>query len=145
MHLSQLTLKRAEMQMSTLYSHQCSNNTTILCIWAWNRCRPSVWKRLQERKTVLKYNFSLTKSSQQRKTASPHKTPIKNIVLDSVWLFLIRFPPEQRLLVEALYQGSTNFFIRGPHDLLHKFEGRTSYVMWLFRDMLHFTKSRNSS
>jgi len=39
---SQFTLKRAEMQMSTLDSYQYGNNTTILCIWAWERCRPSL-------------------------------------------------------------------------------------------------------
>jgi len=45
---SQFTLKREEMQMSTLDSYQYNNNTTVLCIWAWERCRPSVWKRLQK-------------------------------------------------------------------------------------------------
>jgi len=43
--------------MSTLDSYQHNNNTTILCIWAWERCRPSVWKwlqkRLKKKKTVL--------------------------------------------------------------------------------------------
>jgi len=34
--------------MSTLHSYQYNNNTTVLCIWAWERCRPSVWKRLQK-------------------------------------------------------------------------------------------------
>jgi len=33
---------------STLNSCQYSNNMTILCIWAWERFRPSVWKRLQK-------------------------------------------------------------------------------------------------
>jgi len=45
------------MQMSTLDSCQYSNNTTILCIWAWERFTPSVWKRLQKKdekeKTIL--------------------------------------------------------------------------------------------
>jgi len=41
---SQFTLKRAEMQMSTLDSYQHSNNATILCIWVWERCKPSLWK-----------------------------------------------------------------------------------------------------
>ena len=45
---------------------------TILCIWAWERFRPSVWKLLQKtnekEKTVLDVQFPLTKSSQQRKT-----------------------------------------------------------------------------
>ena len=41
---SQFTLKRAEKQMSTADSYEYSNNTTILCIWAWERCRPSLWK-----------------------------------------------------------------------------------------------------
>jgi len=36
------TLKRAEMQIVSLDSYQYSNNTTILCIWAWERCRPSL-------------------------------------------------------------------------------------------------------
>jgi len=31
---SQFTLKRVEMQMSSLDSYQYSNNTTMLCIWA---------------------------------------------------------------------------------------------------------------
>ena len=33
---SQFTLKRAEMQMSTLDSYQYSNNTTIWHIWTWH-------------------------------------------------------------------------------------------------------------
>jgi len=47
---SQFTLKQTEMQMSTLDSYQYSNNTTILYIGAWERCRPSVWKRLQKKR-----------------------------------------------------------------------------------------------
>jgi len=47
------------MQMSTVDFYQYSNNTTILCIWAWERCRPSVWKRLQKKnekeKTALNW------------------------------------------------------------------------------------------
>ena len=39
---SEFTLKMAEMQMSTVDSYQYSNNTTILCIWARERFRPSV-------------------------------------------------------------------------------------------------------
>jgi len=27
--------------MSAPDSYQYSNNTTMLCIWAWERCRPS--------------------------------------------------------------------------------------------------------
>jgi len=60
--------------MSTLESYQYSNNTTILCTWAWERCKPSLWKWLQkksekEKKWYLVFNFPLTRSSQQRKTA----------------------------------------------------------------------------
>jgi len=36
------------MQMSNLDSYQYSNNT-ILCMWPWERCRPSLWKRLQKK------------------------------------------------------------------------------------------------
>jgi len=82
--------------MSTLDSYQYSNNTTILCIWAWDRCKPSLWKRLQKNNekgkngTWLIYNFSLTKRSQQRQTARHYKTPMKiNVVSigSYVWLF----------------------------------------------------------
>jgi len=34
--------------MSAPDSYQYSNNTTMLCIWAWERCRPSLWKWLQK-------------------------------------------------------------------------------------------------
>jgi len=37
------------MQISALDSYQYSNNTTILCIWAWERFRPSACKRLQKK------------------------------------------------------------------------------------------------
>jgi len=73
------------MQIFTLDSYQYSNNTTILCIWAWGRCRPSVWKRLrkknEKKKRYLKYNFSLTKRSQLRKTARHYKTPMKSNIV----------------------------------------------------------------
>jgi len=36
------------MQVSTLDSYQYSNNTKILCIWAWERCKSSLWKWLQK-------------------------------------------------------------------------------------------------
>jgi len=45
---SQFTLKRAEMQMSTPDCYQYSNNTSKLCIWAWERFRSSVWKQSQK-------------------------------------------------------------------------------------------------
>ena len=41
------------------------------------------------------YNFSLTKSSQQRKTARHYKTPMESNIVSMrsyVWLFLTRFP-----------------------------------------------------
>jgi len=98
---SQFTLKRVEMQMSTLDSWQCSNNTTILCIWAWERFRPSVWKKLQKKKekkeTVLfMFNYPLTKSSQQRKTAKHCKTPMKSNCQFWIlrWVVFTRFPTE---------------------------------------------------
>jgi len=37
------------MQMPTIESYQYSNNTTMLCIWVWETCRPSLWKWLQKR------------------------------------------------------------------------------------------------
>jgi len=110
------------MQMSTLDSYQCNDNTTILCIWAWGRCRPSVWKRFQKKNekerngSLLKYNFSLTKSSQERKTARHCKTPMKiNFVsIESyVWLFLIRFPPNRDCLLKLCIRGLQTFLSDG--------------------------------
>jgi len=41
-------------------------------------------------------------------------------------------------------QGSPNLFGRGTHkQFTQQFEGRTPYVMLLFLDMLHSTKSAN--
>jgi len=45
--------------------------------------------------------------------------------------------------MNALKQGSPNFFDRRPHELLHncsRLGQWTSYVMWLFQDILRFTK-----
>jgi len=37
-------------------------------------------------------------------------------------------------LVQPLEQGSPNIFVRGPHKLFSQTsEGRTSFIMWLFR------------
>jgi len=42
--------------------------------------------------------------------------------------------------------GPPNFLVRGPHKAItQQFEGRTSYAMRLFRDMLQSTKSTNVS
>ena len=48
---------------SILDSYQYSNNVTTLCIWAWERFRPSVCNRLQKKyeKKVLDVQFPLTK------------------------------------------------------------------------------------
>jgi len=35
--------------MSTLDPYRYNSNTTILCTWAWERCRSSLWKWLQKR------------------------------------------------------------------------------------------------
>jgi len=48
------------MQMPTLDSYLHNNNTTILCIWAWEICicRPSIWKRLQKKNEKEKMVFN---------------------------------------------------------------------------------------
>ena len=73
---------------------------TILCIWPWERFRPSVWKRLQKKKwkrkkRYLMFNFHWEKSSQQSKTARYCQTPMKTKIVSFgsyVWLFLPDFP-----------------------------------------------------
>jgi len=86
---------------SSVDSYQNSNNTTILCIWAWERCRPFVWKRLlkknekEKKRYLIDAQFPLTKSSKQRKTARHCKTPTKSNIVSIgsyVWLFLQDFP-----------------------------------------------------
>ena len=84
----------------SICSYQYSKNTTILCIWACERCRPSARKRLQKKNEKekngiwLMFNFPLTKSSQQRKTARHCKTLMKSNILSIasyVWLLLLDF------------------------------------------------------
>jgi len=52
-----------------------SNNTTILCIWAWERFRPSLWKWLQKRmkKKVLNW-CSIFHWQKARNNARPPET-----------------------------------------------------------------------
>jgi len=74
---SQFTLKRAEIQMSALDSYQYSNNTTILCTWALERCRPSLWKWLHKKnekeKKVLNW-CSIFHWQKARNNARPPET-----------------------------------------------------------------------
>ena len=46
------------------------------------------------------YNFSLTKRSQQSKTARHYKTPMKSSIGSYVWLFLTRFPANRDSLLK---------------------------------------------
>ena len=96
---SQFTLKREEMLMSTLDSYQHTNNTTILCIWVWERCRPSVWNRLPKRlkkkkRYLIDVQISTDKSSQQHKTARHWKATMKSNIVSigsCVWVLLQDF------------------------------------------------------
>ena len=63
---SQFTLKGAEIQMSTLDPYQYSSNTTILCIWAWERCRPSLWKWLQKNEKQKRYLIDVKFSTDKK-------------------------------------------------------------------------------
>jgi len=67
------------MQMSSaLDSCQYSNNMTILCIWAWERFRPSVWKRLQKKNEKEKDGTwcSISTDKKARNNARPPDTAI---------------------------------------------------------------------
>jgi len=50
----------------------------------------------------------------------------------------------QRERLYCLEHGSPNFFVRGPHKAITQLFGG-GYVMWMFQDMLHSTKSTNFS
>jgi len=84
------------MQESTPDSYQYSNNTTILCIWAWERCRPSVWKRLwkKNKKWKKRYLIDVQFSSKKKLATTQDRqtlqnADVKHIVSTGsyVWLF----------------------------------------------------------
>ena len=64
---------------SNVYSgplYEYSSNMTILCIWAWERCRPSLWKWLQiknekEKRYLIDVQFSTIGQDRQRNRARP--------------------------------------------------------------------------
>jgi len=63
--------------VSTLDSYQYSNNTTLLCIWAWERCRPSLWKWLRnEWKRKHRYLIDVQFSTDKKlATTQDRQTP----------------------------------------------------------------------
>jgi len=66
---------------------------------------------------VPKYNFSLTKSSQQRKIARDYKTRMKSNIVSIgfyVWLFLTRFPANRNCLFQ-LYIRCLQTFLSDGH------------------------------
>jgi len=72
--------------MSTLAPYEYSSDTTIVCIWVWERCRPSLWKWLQkknekEKRYLLMFNFPLTKSLQQGKKTARKKQYFQYCIL----------------------------------------------------------------
>jgi len=75
------------------------NNTTILYIWVWERCRPSVWKRY-----LIDVQFSTDKlaTTQDRQTLqnSDEKQDCQYWILR---LVVFTGFPANRLLVETLY------------------------------------------
>ena len=69
------------MQMSTLDSYHYSYNKIVLCIWAWERCRPSLWKWLQKKnekeKKVLNW-CSIFHWQKARSNARPPSQRLQN-------------------------------------------------------------------
>ena len=133
---SQFTLKWAEMQMSTLDSYQYSNSTTILWTWVWEWCRPSLWKWLRKRmkkkkkRYLLVLNFPLTKSSQQCKTATHCKTPMKSNIVSIgsyVWLFLLDLAQTDCLLKLYMLVKSARTVSREFYLEKRVYIGLTSY------------------
>ena len=122
------------MQMSTLDSYQYSNNTTMACIWAWERCRPSVWKRLQKKNETekngawLMFSFPLTKTSQQRKTARHCKTPMKSHIVILRLVVFTRFPANRDCLLKLymLVKSARTVFREFGKTCLH-----WAYFIWL--------------
>jgi len=109
---SQFTLKRAEMQMSTLDSYQYNNDTTILYIWAWKRWRWSLWKCLQknnkkEDKRYLNWCsiFDWQKARNNAKPPDTAKLLWKAIlsVLNPTLGCFYQISRKERLPVEPLY------------------------------------------
>jgi len=68
------------MQMSILDFYQYSNSTTILCIWAWETFRPSVWKRLHEKneKEKKRYLLDVQFSTDKKLATTPDRQTLQN-------------------------------------------------------------------
>jgi len=101
------------MQMSTLDSYQYSNNTTILCIRAWERFRPSVWKWLQKMNERTDIQFFADKELATTQDLRHYKSPMKSNIVSIgsyVWLFLTRFSANRHCLLKLCIRGLQTFF-----------------------------------
>ena len=77
--------KFAKLRRGTPDSHQYSKHKTKLRIWAWERFRLSVWKRLQKRMEGgrgLVYSFAVVKVSYMR-TTSPYFDNLEFDIFDA--------------------------------------------------------------
>jgi len=95
------------MQISTPDSYQYSNNTTKLCICAWERFKSSVWKRLQKKWKRNKRHLTDVQISTDKNLARPPDTAKlrwKAIlsVLDPTFGCFYWISRKQRLLGAAL-------------------------------------------
>jgi len=97
------------------------------------------------------FTFSLPEG-----TISPSASRQLRNCLHETLTFWPRSDPELYCASLPAYQGfakdqgpsarASKHLVRGPHKLLlNNFERRTSYAMWLFRNILHYSKSTKFS
>ena len=79
-------------------------------------CTKAVTTNNEKEKTVFKFNFLLTKNSQQRKTAQHYKTPMKSNIVSIgfyVWLFVTSLPENRDFLLMLYLRGLQTFLSDG--------------------------------
>jgi len=80
-------------------AHEYSNNTIMLCIWAWERCRTSAWmwlqKRMKKKSRARKWYsvFHWQKPRNNARLPDTAKLRLKAMlsVLDPTFVFFTRF------------------------------------------------------
>jgi len=96
--------------MSTFDSYQYSNHTTILCIWAWDRCRSSVWKWLQKKNGKEKHLIDVQLSTDKKLATTQDRQTLQNSdekQYCQYWILrlvvLTRFPANRDFLLKLYH------------------------------------------
>jgi len=115
-----------EIQISTLDPYEYSSNMTMLCIWTWERFRPSVWKWLQRQNEKEKRHLIDVQFSTDKKLTTGQDRQKKAI-------FSVLDPTRFRANKDCLLKLYDNQIIK--NSFLWAFLGNTclhwDYFIWL--------------